>query len=442
MAAPKCLLCRVMLDNESSYQYRLASGETSRVCVACHLRNVETFDPGQHSLVKQEQQGLQQQIATAEQRLIQLDEAQARLNAERHSVGDILTDARKGLGICTDQVETGEIAQTHPMAQAMLPWARPDLLAFLLATQPQSGLQSCARDLPVEVMDKIARLLLCPTNMHEELKNCETIMQAIEFAKEQDMSISHTIVEICHHFKMVEGRNHEFRCVHTTQDQCDKLAEVLDVHDYYTRKSLRHAVFGYDFEWFPLDEKKPFVRMRGEINPWRMKPFYKTTQSMLEEYTEQLVTLRPSAPLALHDTGILVRIIAVVALKDDTCAWDTETIEPECITHEIEIGGYILPPNFNYKISPRHTIVCYIHNVSNDDLLLQPDSIAVTTTIENGSLITKKDADVVRHAVMADSFGQIANLQQPTSAYRPEYTQVQDASGHLLLNISIYFLRE
>ena len=445
MATPKCQLCHVMLENEPSYQYRLASGETYRLCVACHLRNAATFDPGQHILVQQEQQGLQQQIATVEQRMIQLDEARARLEEERGSLVHVLVDARKSLVICTGRVETGEIAQGHPLAQATLPRARADLLAFLLANT-QSNQQSLAYDVPALAMEKIARLLLYPTNMHEELKNCGTIMQAAEFAEEQQMSDTPIIAAINHHFEMVEGGNHEFRCVHTTQDQCDNLAEVLDLHDHYVRKSLRHAVFGYDFEWFPLSEKKPFVRTAGgarlrNMRPRFMPPFYETACSMLKEHTAQLVTLRPSAPLALLDTGLLVRIIAVVARDDDTCALGTETIEPQSITPEIQIcDGHTIPPNFHYRIPLRHIILCYIHNVSDDDLLLKDDSIAGTTTIENGSLITKKDTDVVRHAVMADSFGQIADLEQPNSFHSPQYTKVQDASGGVLLNISITLL--
>ena len=443
MAAPKCQLCHVMLENEPSYQYRLASGETYRVCVACHLTNVEIFDPGQHILVQLEQQGLQQQIATVEHRMIQLVEAQARLEEERRSLVHVLVAARKSLVICTGRVETGVIAQAHPLAQATLPRARADLLAFLLA-DTESGLESCAHDMPALVMEKIARLLLYPTNMHEELKNCATIMQAIDFAEEQEMSGTQTIVEINHHFEMVEGGNHEFRCVHTTQDQCDNLAEVLDLHDHYVQKSLRHAVFGYDFEWFPLSEKKPFVRTAGgarlrNMRPRFMPPFYETACSMLKEHTAQLVTLRPSAPLALLDTGLLVRIIAVVTPFRSTSTLDTLKIEPESITPAIDWSTCTTPPNFDYKIETKHKILLYIYNVSDDDLLLQADSIAGTTTIENGSLITKKDADVVRHAVMADSFGRIANVQHANSYDTPRCTEVRDASGRIILTISLTF---
>jgi len=259
------------------------------------------------------------------------------------------------------------------------------------------------------------------------------------------MSDTPIIAAINHHFEMVEGGNHEFRCVHTTQDQCDKLAEVLDLHDHYVRKSLRHAVFGYDFEWFPLSEKKPFVRTaggasRGKMRPRFMEPFYKTAGSMLKEHTAQLVTLRPSAPLALLDTGLLVRIIAVVTPFRSTCTLDTQKIEPESITPAIDSSSTCTtPPNFNYKIETMHTILLYIYNVSDDDLLLQADSIAGTTTIENGSLITKKDADVVRHAVMADSFGRIANVQHASSYHTPRCTEVRDASGRIILTISLTF---
>jgi len=443
MVAPKCLLCHLIIDNESSYQYRLASGETHRVCVACHLRNVQTFDPDRHVLEQQEQQGLQQQIATLEQRMKELDEAQARLDEERRSLIPILVDARKGLGLCTGRVETGKIAQTHPQAEAMQPWARPDLLAFLLAAQQQSGEKSCAHDLPVCIMDKIAQLLLYPTNMHEELKNCTTIMHAIGIAEGQQMNGTNTILEICHHFEMVENCNHDTRCLHTTLDQCDKLTQVLDLHDYYVRKSLRHAVFGYEFDCFPLYEKKPFVPSvcikPGEIRPRYMPPFYTTASRILTEYTQQLVTLRPTAPLSLVDTGLLARIIAVVARKDETIMWMTDKIEPKCITPAIDFGHCTIPPNFHYTISPEQTILCYIYNVSNDDLLLQPDSIAGTTTIQHGSLITEKDTDVVQHAVMADSFGQIANLQQPDSPFTDQTTRVRDASGKIILRISICF---
>ena len=270
-------------------------------------------------------------------------------------------------------------------------------------------------------------------------------MQAVKFAEEDQMSGTPIIAAINHHFEMVEGGNHEFRCVHTTQDQCDKLAEVLDLHDHYVRKSLRHAVFGYDFEWFPLCEKKPFVRTAGgarlrNMRPRFMPPFYKTACSMLKEHTKQLVTLRPSAPLALLDTGLLVRIIAVMTPTDSTCTLDTQKIEPESIRPAIDSSSTgTKAPNFNYKLMSQHTILLYIHNVSDDDLLLQADSIAGTTTIENGSLITKKDADVVRHAVMADSFGRIANVQRPNSYHIPRCTEVRDASGRIILTISLTY---
>lgn len=439
MAAPRCLLCHLIIENDPSYQYHLASGETRRMCVACHLRNVQTFDPGQYILVQQEQQGLQEQIATVEERLKELDEAQARLNETRRSFANILVNARKGLELCTDRVKTGQIAQTHPQAEEMQPWARPDLLAFLMGGHKRCGEKSYASVLPVCILDKITQMLVCPTNMHEELKNCATIMNAIGIAQDQGINDTKTMLEICHHFEMVESCNHETRCYHTTLDQCDKLAEVLDLHDYNVRKSLRHAVFGYDFEWFPLDEKKPFVVKLGELRPRRMRPFYTTASHLLNQYMSELVTLRPSAPLPLANTGLLARIIAV-AHKNEEKIWITDKIEP-VVTPERTVGGVTLSPNFHYVISPEQTMLCYIHNVSDDDLLLQPNSIAETTTIEHGSLITKQAANVVRHAVMANSFGQIANLKQPNSRYHESITFVHDASGKTILSITIRFER-
>ena len=437
MAAPKCLLCHLVIENDPSYQYHLASGETRRMCVACHLRNVQTFDPGQYILVQQEQQGLQLQIATVEERMKELDKAQARLDEERHSLVPILVDARKGLGLCTSRVQLGQIAQTHPQAEEMQPWARPDLLAFLMAGHQKCGEKSYAGALPVCILDKITRMLLCPTNMQEELKNCATIMREIGIAKARKINDTNTMLEICHHFEMVENCNHETRCYNTTLDQCDKLAEALDLHDYYVRKSLRHAVFGYDFDCFPLNEKKPFVHKPGELRPRRMRPFYTTASCLVNEYMSQLVTLRPSTPLPLMNTGLLARIIAV-AHKNEAKLWSTDKIEPK-VTPAMTIGCHSIPPNFHYIISPQQTMLCYIYNVSDDDLLLQPDSIDETTTIEHGSLITKQAADVVRHAVMADSFGKIANLRQPDSRFTPQTTLVRDANGNLILTISICF---
>jgi hypothetical protein len=229
---------------------------------------------------------------------------------------------------------------------------------------------------------------------------------------------------------MVKECKHETKCIYTTRDQCDKLAGVLDLHDYYVQKTLRHAVFGYEFDCSPLYDKKKFVHMQRYSRPMHAPTFCAIASRIMHEYTSQLVTLRPRTPLPVSDSGLLlVRIIAVVHKNEPTLS-RTDKIEPVEITPALQFSnGITIPPNVHYTISPEQTILLYIHNVSDDDLLLQPDSITGTTTIEYGSLITNKDDHVVRHAVMPDSFGQLANVRQPKCQHNPDDTSVVNAHG-------------